>query len=62
MALRKYQIQEIYLSIQQSIGILEAEASEPVRKQLVHISIQLLRAKREMIGTFEEIDTQALPL
>jgi hypothetical protein len=62
MAMRKYEIQKLYLTIQQSIGELEIEAAKPERDKLRDISIQLLRVKRNMIGTFDEVDAGALPL
>lgn len=56
MAMRRYEIQKIYLEIQQNIGLLELETTPINRKHLNQISIELLRVKRNMIGTFDEIE------
>ena len=62
MLLRRYQIQKVYLDIQVSIGVLIENASPADQAQLRAVGVQLLRIKRSMIGTFDEIDTEKLPL
>ena len=56
MAMRRYEIQKIYLEIQQNIGLLELETTPINRKHLNQISVELLRVKRNMIGVFDEIE------
>lgn len=63
MQLRRYQIQEVYLSMQQSLGVLIENASSEVdQTKLRNVSTELVRIKRSMIGDFDEIDTEKLPL
>lgn len=62
MQLRRYQIQEVYLSMQQSLGVLIENASNADQARLRNVSMELVRIKRSMIGDFDEIDTEKLPL
>lgn len=62
MMLRRYQIQKVYLDIQSSLGVLIENAGVEDQRQLRAISVQLVRVKRSMIGNFDEVDTEALPL
>lgn len=62
MPLTKREIQAHYLAIQQAIGCLMNEATPQDRKQLMDLSVKLLRIKRNMIGTFDELKTEALEL
>ena len=62
MQLRRYQIQEVYLSMQQSLGVLIENASNADQARLRNVSTELVRIKRSMIGDFDEIDTEKLPL
>lgn len=48
--LSKEQVQNIYLEIQQRIGILQAGATEETAAQLTQISTALYRAKSGWIG------------
>ena len=55
--MRKHEIQKVYLDIQASLGVLIQEAKGGADKQkLRRISIELITIKRNMIGTFDEID------
>lgn len=63
MKLRRYQIQEVYLNVQQSLGVLiENTSSDADQVRLRSVSIELVRIKRSMIGDFDEMDTEKLPL
>lgn len=63
MQLRRYQIQEVYLTMQQSLGVLiENAPSEADQTKLRNVSTELVRIKRSMIGDFDEIATEKLPL
>ncbi len=60
--MRKYEVQQTYLGIQENLGKLIAEASPKDQQTLQNISLLLLRVKRNMIGAFDEVDTENIPL
>lgn len=63
MHLRRCEIQKVYLDIQSSLGVLIDNASKSSdQEQLRRISVQLVNIKRNMIGVFDEVDTENLPV